>query len=191
MHGCRFSSECERFIYLPLLPCSSSAQVLMEARSRLEVVVDRQMEEAVTKRDQAAVLRYARLYKPLGKQVSMTSQCLCFISHDFRAPYILQLDKVQIIPVIPQPHMPLSVPHYPSQPEGLRGFVDWMRLTVAARARASYTAMTEKLDSTASAKVDFVATLSLLFKVIPLSLLALFHHFYRSELPSGWLDVFG
>ena len=55
----------------------------MEARSRLEVVVDRQIEEAVTKRDQAAVLRYARLYKPLGKQVSMTSQYLCFISHDF------------------------------------------------------------------------------------------------------------
>jgi hypothetical protein len=40
-----------------------------------------------------------------------------------------------------------------------------MRLTVAARARASYTALTDKLDSTAGAKVDFVATLSLLFKV--------------------------
>ena len=55
-----------------------------------------------------------------------------------------------------------------SQPEGLRRFVDWMRLTVAARARASYSAMADQLDS--GKKVDFVATLSLLFKDLAVAL---------------------
>ena len=44
--------------------------------------MDRQMDEAVTKRDQAAVLRYARLYKPLGKQVSLHEHALSSAPHD-------------------------------------------------------------------------------------------------------------
>ena len=46
-----------------------SPQVLLEARSQLEVLVDSQLDDAVSRRDQVAVLRFARLYKPLGKQV--------------------------------------------------------------------------------------------------------------------------
>ena len=50
-------------------PSSISAQVLLQARTRLEEVVDRQLDDAIGRRDQATVLRFARLYKPLGKQV--------------------------------------------------------------------------------------------------------------------------
>lgn len=46
-----------------------TAQVLLTAKSQLEQVVDKQLDDAVARRDAAAVLRFARLYKPLGKQV--------------------------------------------------------------------------------------------------------------------------
>ncbi|KAG1668624.1 hypothetical protein FOA52_001493 [Chlamydomonas sp. UWO 241] len=90
-------------------------QVLLQARSKLESVVDRQLDDAVARRDATAVLRFARLYKPLSKQA-----------------------------------------------EGLRRFVEWVRLGVAGRARSAYSALSESLDS--SKKVDFNTSLSLLFK---------------------------
>ncbi|GAX77377.1 hypothetical protein CEUSTIGMA_g4823.t1 [Chlamydomonas eustigma] len=96
-------------------------KVLMEAKAQLEVVVDKQLEEAVAQRNQAAVLRYAKLYKPLGKQA-----------------------------------------------EGLQRFVDFLRLTVAGKARAGYSTMAELLE--AGKKADFVATLSLLFKDLAMTL---------------------
>ncbi|EFJ43661.1 component of oligomeric golgi complex 4 [Volvox carteri f. nagariensis] len=43
-------------------------RVLMEVRSRLEEITDRKFEEAVARRDHTAAVRFARLYKPLGKQ---------------------------------------------------------------------------------------------------------------------------
>lgn len=44
-------------------------QVLMEVRARLEEITERRFEDAVARRDHAAAVRFARLYKPLGKQV--------------------------------------------------------------------------------------------------------------------------
>lgn len=44
-------------------------QVLMEAKTKLDAVVERQFEEAVSRRDMATATRFTRLYKPLGKQV--------------------------------------------------------------------------------------------------------------------------
>ncbi len=88
----------------------------MEAQAKLEEVIGRQLSEAVAKRDQAAVLRFAWLYKPLGKQA-----------------------------------------------EGLSRVVEFLRLTVAAKARAAYGALTGELD--AGKNVDFAAALAALFKV--------------------------
>ena len=51
------------------LPVSLLVQVLLTAKSQLEQVVDKQLDDAVARRDAATVLRFARLYKPLGKQV--------------------------------------------------------------------------------------------------------------------------
>lgn len=96
-------------------------QVLLQARTKLEEVVDKQLEEAVARRDQIAVLRFAKLYKPLGKQA-----------------------------------------------EGLRRFVEFMRLSVAGRARTLYTQVAEQLD--ADKKVDFHAAVSALFKDLALAL---------------------
>ena len=68
-----------------MTPCdilvSPTLQVLLEARSKLEVVVDQRMDDAVSRRDQAAVLRYAKLYKPLGKQVSAGGVLETFQGH--------------------------------------------------------------------------------------------------------------
>lgn len=50
-------------------PCLASAQVLREAKSQLEAVVERRFDEAVASRDSATAVRFAKLYKPLGKQV--------------------------------------------------------------------------------------------------------------------------
>ena len=44
-------------------------QVLVVAKQRLETVVDQRFDEAVAQRDAASATRFARLYKPLGKQV--------------------------------------------------------------------------------------------------------------------------
>eukprot|EP00798_Chlamydomonas_sp_ICE-L_P008858 gene8858-3742_t len=46
----------------------SQRQILTEARSKLEEVVARRFDEAVNRRDTAAAVRFAKLYKPLGKQ---------------------------------------------------------------------------------------------------------------------------
>uniref|UniRef100_A0A7S3RBF0 Conserved oligomeric Golgi complex subunit 4 n=1 Tax=Dunaliella tertiolecta TaxID=3047 RepID=A0A7S3RBF0_DUNTE len=46
----------------------SQRQVLLEAKERLEAVVDQRFDEAVAQRDAASATRFARLYKPLGKK---------------------------------------------------------------------------------------------------------------------------
>ncbi|GIL67932.1 hypothetical protein Vafri_21202, partial [Volvox africanus] len=43
-------------------------RVLMDVRARLEAITDRRFEDAVARRDHAAAVRFARLYKPLSKQ---------------------------------------------------------------------------------------------------------------------------
>ncbi len=52
-----------------VIQVESQRAVLLEAKKRLETVVDRQLDEAVTRMDAQGVLRFAALYKPLGKQV--------------------------------------------------------------------------------------------------------------------------
>jgi len=51
-------------------------QVLLSAKSKLEAVVDERFDDAVAKRDAASATRFARLYKPLGKQVCVVL-CAC------------------------------------------------------------------------------------------------------------------
>ncbi|KXZ41619.1 hypothetical protein GPECTOR_358g126 [Gonium pectorale] len=43
-------------------------RILLEVRAKLEDITEKRFQEAVAKRDHAAALRFARLYKPLGKQ---------------------------------------------------------------------------------------------------------------------------
>lgn len=43
--------------------------MLLEVKSRLEELTDRRFEDAVGRRDHTAAIRFARLYKPLGRQV--------------------------------------------------------------------------------------------------------------------------
>lgn len=43
-------------------------RVLLEVKSRLEELTDRRFEDAVGRRDHTAAIRFARLYKPLGRQ---------------------------------------------------------------------------------------------------------------------------
>lgn len=46
-------------------------QVLLEAKASLERVVESRFEDAVARRDSAAAVRFAKLYKPLGKAVGV------------------------------------------------------------------------------------------------------------------------
>lgn len=96
-------------------------QIILDAQLKLEEVIARQLDDAVQKRDQGQVQRFAKMYKPLGK---------------------------------------------PS--EGSKRFVEHLQLTVAAKARAGYSSLSEQLDS--GKKVDFPAALSSLFKDMALAL---------------------
>ena len=46
-----------------------NVQLLLTAKARLEGVVEAKFEDAVARRDTAAAVKFAKLYKPLGKQV--------------------------------------------------------------------------------------------------------------------------
>jgi hypothetical protein len=48
---------------------SRGRQLLMEAKYKLEEVTERRFGDAVARRDHAAAVRFAKLYRPLGRQV--------------------------------------------------------------------------------------------------------------------------
>ncbi|MEW5307113.1 MAG: hypothetical protein WDW36_009530 [Sanguina aurantia] len=53
---------------MDLAQAEDQRKVLREAKSQLEAVVERRFDEAVASRDSATAVRFAKLYKPLGKQ---------------------------------------------------------------------------------------------------------------------------
>ncbi|KAG2447879.1 hypothetical protein HYH02_007335 [Chlamydomonas schloesseri] len=100
-------------------------RVLMEVRARLEEITERRFEDAVARRDHTAAVRFARLYKPLGKQS-----------------------------------------------EGLKKFIEYLKVVVGAQARNIYNSLAEQLEAPAAAagarggppRVDFATALTALFK---------------------------
>lgn len=62
-----------------------SVQVLLVAKQQLEVVVDRRFDDAVARHDATDAVRFARLYKPLGKQVHVSNSTARLARHDLRS----------------------------------------------------------------------------------------------------------
>lgn len=103
-----------------LAQAAEQRQLLLDAKSRLEAVVEKHFGDAASRRDQPEVVKYARLYKLLGRRE-----------------------------------------------EGLKRFLDFLQLSIGARARSEYHTLSEKLDGRkpvrAARAVRYVLLLAVLF----------------------------
>ena len=63
------TSPCPPAAADPRFTLPACPQLLMGAKAKLEEVVDTRFDDALNRRDHSAVLRFTKLYKPLGKQV--------------------------------------------------------------------------------------------------------------------------